>query len=571
MSKFVFYSIKLSIHTIKIMRQNNPQRIKLMHIWLPFMLSVALVTGILIGLQLQPVEATMVVDDASVAQSVSGSGKIEQLLRYIESKYVDEVDRDQLVDEAIESILEQLDPHSSYISAEDLQQVNEEMEGNFEGIGIEFMILEDTIVVVSALSGGPAATLGIQAGDKIVEVEDSVVAGKDFTNEDVISLLKGEKGTTVKLGILRAGMEKVQQFTVTRDEIPIRSIDARYMIGDNTGYIKINRFAATTDREFIDALEKLETQGMEDLIIDLRHNPGGYLQKATNMINQLFDEKGDLMVYTQGRSVSRNNYKTSGRSIFKIGKIAVLVNESTASASEIMAGAIQDHDRGIIVGRRSYGKGLVQEQYKLRDGSALRLTIARYYTPSGRSIQKSYEDLDAYRDDINERYESGELISANNIKVNDSTKYYTDNGRVVFGGGGIIPDIFVPFDTLLLDKNFLTLQQYTLTFSFRLAEKRKEELGQYDLKTFNQQFQVSDTDFTDFMAYAKSQLKSSIPPISTQVKYHLKQAIKAQIGRQLFDEEGYYEVMNQNDPMISSALDGLANYQEILKRKKLKD
>jgi carboxyl-terminal processing protease len=553
------------------MQDNTPNRIKPFHLWLPFLLSAALVAGILIGMQLKPVEATMIVEDASIATGRSGSGKIEQLLRYIESKYVDEVDRDKLVDDAIENILKQLDPHSSYISAEELESVNEQMQGNFDGIGVEFMILEDTVVVVSALSGGPAESLGIKAGDKIVEVEDSIVAGNGITNAGIISLLKGEKGTKVEVGILRSGVDSVQHFEITRDEIPLESIDTRYMISERTGYIKVNRFAATTDREFIDALEELQREGMEDLILDLRHNPGGYLQKATNMLNQLFDEKGNLMVYTQGRTVSRNDYKTSGRSIFNLDKIAVLIDEGTASASEIMAGAIQDHDRGILVGRRSFGKGLVQEQYQLQDGSALRLTIARYYTPSGRSIQKPYEDMEAYRNDFNERYESGELISANNISIKDSTRYFTDNGRVVFGGGGIIPDVFVPLDTTLLQDDFLALRPYVPAFSFTLIEEQQAQVEAMDLSTFVKDYQISAADFQAFLAYAKQQNSDAPSQVSTRIQQQLKAELKARIAKHFFQDEGYFQVINQSDPMIRSALDALADYREILRRKQLRD
>ncbi|HKK74141.1 MAG TPA: S41 family peptidase [Saprospiraceae bacterium] len=554
------------------MQENKTTRIKSVYLWLPFMLSVALVTGVLIGLQLKPVEATMIVEDASIAQTASGNSKIDQLLRYIESKYVDEVDRDELVDEAIENILGQLDPHSSYISAEELESINEQMQGNFEGIGVEFMILEDTVVVISALSGGPAESVGVKAGDRIVAVEDSIIAGNGITNAGIISLLKGKKGTTVEVGILRTGIDSIQHFEITRDEIPLESIDANYMISDNTGYIKVNRFAATTDREFIDALEELQREGMEDLILDLRHNPGGYLQKATNMLNQLFDEKGNLMVYTQGRAVSRNDYNTSGRSIFNIDKIAVLIDEGTASASEIMAGAIQDHDRGILVGRRSFGKGLVQEQYQLRDGSALRLTIARYYTPSGRSIQKPYDDTEAYRNDFNERYESGELLSANNISIKDSTRYFTDNGRVVFGGGGIIPDVFVPLDTQLMQDDFLILRQFVPSFSFQLIQQYEAKLKNMDLNTFVKSFQIAPADFQAFLAYAKEQAPKTAPGIAPPLlKEQLKAELKARIGKHFFQDEGYFQVINQSDPMITTALDALADYREILRRKQLRD
>lgn len=553
------------------MQDNKSNRIQPVHLWLPLLLALCLVTGILIGLQLQPASTTIVVDDVAASPASSGSGKIDQLLRYIESRYVDEVDRDQLVDEAIENILKQLDPHSAYISADELSSINEQMQGNFEGIGVEFMILEDTVVVVSALTGGPSETLGIKAGDRIIEVEDSTVAGNGITNTGIIALLKGEKGSKVKIGILRPGLDSIRHFTITRDEIPLESIDTKYMIGEHTGYIKVNRFAATTDREFIDALEELQQAGMEDLILDLRHNPGGYLQKATNMLNQLFDEKGNLMVYTQGRTVSRNNYKTSGRSIFKMDKIVVLVDEGTASASEIMAGAIQDHDRGVLVGRRSFGKGLVQEQYQLRDGSALRLTIARYYTPSGRSIQKPYEDIDAYRNDFNDRYESGELLSVNNIRIKDSTRYFTDNGRVVFGGGGIIPDVFVPLDTSLLQDNFLQLRPFVPSYSFQLIERYQTQVQDMDLPTFVTSFQLSEADWQGFLAYAKKQAPGVSTQLPTQLNQQLQTEIKARIGKHFFQNEGYFQVINQSDPMMHAALDALTDYRKLLRRKQFID
>jgi len=552
------------------MQDNKSKRIQPVQLWLPLLLTVFLVAGILIGLQLQPVSTTVVVDD-SASPGSPGSGKIDQLLRYIESRYVDEVDRDQLVDEAIENILKQLDPHSAYISADELSSINEQMQGNFEGIGVEFMILEDTVVVISALTGGPSEALGIKAGDRIVEVEDSIVAGNGITNTGIIALLKGEKGSKVKVGILRPGLDSIQHFTITRDEIPLESIDTKYLIAEQTGYIKVNRFAATTDREFIDALEELQQAGMKDLILDLRHNPGGYLQKATNMLNQLFDEKGNLMVYTQGRTVSRNNYKTSGRSIFKMDKIVVLVDEGTASASEIMAGAIQDHDRGVLVGRRSFGKGLVQEQYQLRDGSALRLTIARYYTPSGRSIQKPYEDMDAYRNDFNNRYESGELLSVNNIQIKDSTRYFTDNGRVVFGGGGIIPDVFVPLDTSLLQDDFLRLRAFVPSYSFQLIEQYQAQIQAMDLPTFVTSFQLSDADMQGFLAYAKKQAAGVSSKLPAQLNRQLKTEIKARIGKHFFQNQGYFQVINQSDPMIEAALDALTDYRNILRRKQLID
>jgi carboxyl-terminal processing protease len=546
------------------------------YLWLPVLLSIVLVAGILIGMRLNGTpNISDSQDNANSTARLNSQGKIEQLLRFIESKYVDEVDREQLVDEAIESILKQLDPHSAYISKEEISRVTEDLEGNFEGIGVEFMILEDTVVVVSAISGGPAATVGIQAGDKIVQVEDSTVAGIGITNQGIISLLKGDKGTAVEVGIVRLGLKGIQQFEITRDKIPIHSVDAAYMISETTGYIRINRFRATTDREFIDALEKLDVGGMQDLVLDLRQNPGGYLQKAANMLNQLFDQKGNLMVYTQGRSVNRANYKTSGRGIFNIDKIAVLINEGSASASEIVAGAIQDHDRGIVVGRRSFGKGLVQEQYQLKDGSALRLTIARYYTPSGRSIQKPYEDLDAYQNDFNDRYESGELLSENNISITDSTRYFTDNGRIVFGGGGIIPDVFVPIDTSVLDETFTRLNQYVANFSFKHVEQNQAAFASLSIETFVMDYQISEADYQRFTQYAIQQQpkldQAAVDGMSAKLKQYLKDNLKARIGKQLFADEGFYRVVNSTDPVVISALDALKDYKNILRKKQLKD
>lgn len=556
------------------MQQKN-NTIQKVYLWLPAMLSIVLVIGILIGLRLTGASASAATDTAQVAGQVSSQGKIEQLLRFIESKYVDEVNREQLVDEAIESIIKQLDPHSAYISKDEISRIAEDLEGNFEGIGVEFVILEDTIVVVSAISGGPAAAVGIRAGDKIVQVEDSTVAGVGMTNAGIIALLKGSKGTEVEIGIHRPGLGDIQYFKITRDVIPIYSVDASYMVSETTGYIRINRFRATTDREFIDALEKLDTSGMEDLVLDLRQNPGGYLQKAANMLNQLFDEKGDLMVYTQGRSVNRSNYKTSGRGVFNIDKVAVLINEGSASASEIIAGAIQDHDRGIIVGRRSFGKGLVQEQYQLKDGSALRLTIARYYTPSGRSIQKPYEDLDAYQNDFNERYDSGELLSENNISILDSTRYFTDNGRVVFGGGGISPDVFVPIDTSVLDPTFTKLNQYVANFSFQYFEEKRADLSALSIEEFVANYQISISAYEAFIQYALGQApkleRNTVDNLSPKLQQQLKENIKARIGKQLFDDEGFYRVVNSTDPMVISALDALKDYKNILKRKQFRD
>jgi len=556
------------------MQQTNKPATRI-QLWLPILLSSILVVGILIGMRIQNPGPRLALEN-KIAEPNGGtnaqSGKIEQLLRYIEAKYVDEIDRDLLVDQAIKNILDQLDPHSSYIPVEELNAVTEQLEGNFDGIGVEFLILDDTVVVVTALSGGPAEQVGILAGDKIVQVEDSIVAGNGITNRGIISLLKGKKGETVKVGIIRAKDSKIKTFDIIRDRIPIKSIDVSYMLDDKTGFIKINRFAATTDREFLEALDQLTKAGMEDLVLDLRNNPGGYLQKATNMLNQLFTDKGELMVYTEGRSVNRADYKTTGSTVFKLGKVAALIDESSASAAEIMAGTIQDHDRGVIVGRRSFGKGLVQEQYRLQDGSALRLTVARYYTPSGRSIQKSYEDLDAYKNDFKDRFESGELLSSNNIKIQDSTRYYTQNGRIVYSGGGIIPDIFVPLDTQKMSDRHYQLRREIPNYVFTYLEENQETLNKLNLESFTDKFKVSKNELTNFVAFAQERnpdiTEATLDP---QIAKDLAKQLKARIGKQLFEEQGYYRVLFENDEMIQAALEALKSADPITQRTPFKD
>ena len=368
-----------------------------LNIWLPLLFALVLVAGMLIGTKLRPAPKGVSVanPNAEVPVSAMGQGKIEELIRYIEARYVDDVDRETLVQEAINEILSKLDPHSNYISAEDLKGVNESLEGEFDGIGIEFLVVDDTLIVVTPLAGGPSETAGVLAGDKIVEVSDSIISGVNMKSSDVMDLLRGKKGTEVTVKILRG--KDTHEITIIRDKIPNHSVDVSYMLDEKTGYIKVNRFSATTYEEFMKSLEELkEKNNMEDLVIDLRGNPGGYLNEATSILSQLFKEQKRLMVYTEGRTVKRNDYETTGRNFHQVDDIAVLIDEGSASASEIVAGAMQDWDRAVVIGRRSFGKGLVQEQYQLSDGSALRLTVARYFTPSGRLIQKDYEDKEAY-------------------------------------------------------------------------------------------------------------------------------------------------------------------------------
>lgn len=537
-----------------------------MNVWLPLLFALVLVAGMMIGMRMR-VESPAVVIEAQeeVPTSMLGQGKLEELIRYVEAKYVDDVDRDELIEEAINNLLEELDPHSSYIPAEQLREINEQLEGNFEGIGVEFLILDDTIAVISALSGGPSEIAGLIAGDKIVEVGDSVIAGRGLAARDVQNLLRGEKGSKVEVGIRRGLEPQLRRFTITRDKIPMQSIDVAYMLDQKTGYIKVNRFSATTYEEFMKALEHMvEKEQMEDLVIDLRHNPGGYLQQATNILSQLFRAKDMLLVYTEGRSVHRSNYESSGRAFYNIDDLVVLIDEGSASASEILAGAVQDHDRGYIIGRRSFGKGLVQEQYRLRDGSALRLTVARYYTPSGRSIQRAYEDFEDYENDMQERYESGELTGGRRVAVDDSTRYYTDGGRIVYGGGGITPDIFVPLDTLLLNEDYLRLRQQVPQFVFRYLEKKPGFLDDYDdLTTFIRRYQVPESLYQEFLEFAENNGEKVSARIRSQARKPLQRFIKARLAKHNFEDLGFYTVWNDQDPMIKKAMETLRSSKPI--------
>ncbi|TXB60094.1 S41 family peptidase [Phaeodactylibacter luteus] len=536
------------------MQQDNTSKSHKLSVWFPLMFAIVLVIGMLIGMRMQTAAPALAVEQETTTDGL-GQGKVEEILRYVEAKYVDPVDRDALLQEVIDDLLGRLDPHSNYISAEDLREVNEQLEGNFDGIGVEFMMLDDTIVVVAPLAGGPSEAAGILAGDKIIQIADSTIAGVNMSTSGIIELLRGEKGTAVEVGVLRRGETALREYTITRDEIPMNSVDASYMLNDKVGYIKLNRFSATTYEEFMKGLEEMvEKEGMEDLVIDLRHNPGGYLQQATSILSQLFRRKDQLLVFTEGRSVSRNDYTSTGRAFFDVDDIVVLIDEGSASASEILAGAIQDHDRGTVIGRRSFGKGLVQEQYKLKDGSALRLTVARYYTPSGRSIQKPYDDPEAYDKEMYDRYETGELESEARMVIQDSTAYYTDNGRVVYGGGGIMPDIFVPIDSLATHELYLELRQYVPEFVFRHISGEGQPLTELSLEAFDRTFQVEPELVADFLSFARSKddgIAAMIPPF---LQAEVRHMLKARIAKHLFDNKGYYYIWNQRDDMVNAAL-----------------
>lgn len=486
--------------------------------------------------------------------------KLVELLSYLEHNYVEAVNLDSLQEEVLTHTLESLDPHSSYISLEELKDVTENMQGNFEGIGVQFQIIEDTIVVISPISGGPSERMGIRAGDKIVKVDTLNVAGVGFTNKDVLSTLKGAKGTQVKLFIQRKNIHRLLEFDIIRDEIPITSVDVSYLIDDEIGYIKVNRFSGTTDEEFITALDRLKNEGMEKLILDLRSNPGGYLHAAITMVDE-FLSGGKLIVYTQGNSRPKTIYNSTSYGGFKKRDIVVLVDEGSASASEIVAGAIQDHDRGIVIGRRTFGKGLVQEQSQLSDGSAFRLTTSRYYTPSGRCIQKPYNNgSDAYHEETMSRYLNGELYAQDSVKVEDSLKFYTNEGRIVYGGGGIYPDYFVPIDTVGRSDWLYDIFASNLisTFVFENISEYQNEIKRFkSAQEFQDQFHVSEAMFNRFVKHTeKSGVSNTIQQIQHS-KSWIKMRIKAQIAKHEWKEEGFFRAINHSDPMLQKAFEVL--------------
>ncbi len=495
---------------------------------------------------------------SSTAQGlVKNLQKFRQILAYIENDYVDPVDTDELVEGAISNVLKDLDPHSVYIPPRELDLVQSQLEGNYEGIGIEFNIFKDTIFVVTPLSGGPSEKLGIRTGDKIVKVDGENVAGVDMTNRKVIDLLRGEKGSKVIVSILRKGERDLIDFNIERDVIPQFSVDVSYMVDDEIGYIKVSRFANSTFLEFKEALLKLKDQGMTKMVLDLTGNPGGYLQRAVQMVDEvLAGEK--MIVYTDGKEKRYTEQHYSGEDgDFEEGTIVVMMDEGSASASEIVAGAIQDHDRGLIVGRRSFGKGLVQLPINLNDGSQLRLTISRYYTPSGRSIQKSYEGkLEDYYLEAYNRFTNGELYTSDSIKVSDSLIFKTSKGRTVYGGGGITPDFFVPLDTsensAYLNRLFSTnsMQEFTIKY----AEENQENLEKMGLKEFRKSFVVTDDIIQSLISSAESNDLPFDEGDFNKSKGLIRLLTKAYIARGIWDNDGFYPIFNEQDEVFLKAI-----------------
>lgn len=488
---------------------------------------------------------------SDLAESIQ---KIESLMRLVDRSYVDTVNSSQLTEKVIRSFLKELDPHSVYISRKDVQKMNEPLVGNFEGVGIQFNILDDTIMVVSPISGGPSEKLGIISGDRIVKVDDELIAGIGVTNKMVMDKLRGKKGTIVKVSIFRRGENDLIDYNIERDKIPIYSVDAGYMVKPGIGYIKLNRFAGTSMREIRNKLDTLENLGMQSLILDLRGNSGGYLQTAIDLADEFLSNR-KLIVYTEGRSFPKNEKFATSNGKFEKGKLVVLVDNGSASASEIVSGAVQDWDRGLIIGRRSFGKGLVQKPYPLPDGSMVRLTIQRYYTPTGRCIQKPYEE---YKNDYFDRLDRGEFFSKDSIDLPDSLIYYTPNDREVYGGGGIIPDIFIPVDTTQSSKFFTNLRRKGVfnTFTLQLMDKERDNIkSRYpDMEFFRDQYNISETTMNEFLAFAEEKgVEKDEEGYKTSEKV-IRNLLKAMIARGIWKSDGYFYIVNDLNPMMKEAI-----------------
>jgi carboxyl-terminal processing protease len=516
------------------------------HIRLPIVLCLGLAAGVFVGATLNTKKST-----ADVNKDVQ---KFREILTQIKEEYVDTINTSALVDDAILHILQKLDPHSAYIPVTDRLAANEDLRGNFDGIGIEFNIFNDTIVVVAPLSGGPSEALGIQSGDKIIKVDEKNMAGVGVSTSDVMKALKGPRGTEVKVTVARR--EKEIDYKIIRDKIPQYSVDVSYMVNNEIGYIKVNRFSATTYEEFQASIKKLKEKGMKKLVLDLQGNPGGYMNMAIDMADE-FLGAGKKIVSQKGKE-NRYNAEafSTSKGDFESGDLIVLVNEGSASASEILAGALQDNDRALVVGRRSFGKGLVQSPFDLSDGSELRLTISRYYTPSGRSIQKPYEDEDEYSRDIISRYNHGEFFHSDSIKFNDTLKYLTLNGRTVYGGGGIMPDYFVPLDTSL-NSHYLN-ELYTSTaiqeYTFNYAEENGEQLEKRGFEEFLQKFKVTDSMLDQLVKVGmRNKVKADYKEL-TKKKSLFQTHVKAQIARKIWGNEGFYPVFNETNEVFKHSL-----------------
>ena len=530
---------------------------------LPTLTVIGVALGIIIGVTLsQKAHAQRIVYQNG--QWTLEQTKVDRLLQLMEQAYVDELNIDSITDEAMTELVQKLDPHSAYIPKEDLEMVNSELAGSFSGIGVQFTIQQDTVRIVAVISGGPSEGVGVLAGDKLITVDDSLFVGKKINNEKVMKTLRGEKGSQVRIGVLRAGSPEMLHYTITRGDIPVHSVDAKFIIehnGKKLGFIRVNKFSETTYKEFISALADLYSKGAERFIIDLRENSGGYMEQAIRMANE-FLQRGDMIVYSQGRAYPRYEATANGSGRFKETPLVVLIDNFSASASEIFAGAMQDNDRATIIGRRSFGKGLVQQQMPFDDGSAVRLTVARYYTPSGRCIQKPYTmgDQEDYEKDLLDRWEHGELFSADSIHFADTTTYRTKNGRIVRGGGGIMPDVFVGRDTTLNTPwyNRCVNLAYTYQFAYQYTDKHRKELAKYkDWKSLEKHL-LSQNILNEFVAFAQ---EKGVEPNEAEIqksKPLMVRLLNAYIVRDMLGDEGFFPLFERDDEITKKAIEVLS-------------
>ena len=520
---------------------------------LPIVLALVLVGGYLLGKASAPSREGTAGNRLFIYPQTN---KIDALLNLIEEEYVDTINKNELVESLIPEILKNLDPHTVYIPAEDLQEANQELEGNFGGIGVQFSMQDDTVMVISVVSGGPSEKLGIIPGDRIIKVNDSLIAGVGLGSDKVVGMLRGDMGTKVKVGVLRRDRPELIDFEITRGSIPVYSVDVSYMITDSIGYIKVSRFGRNTYQEFLTALARLKAYNCQSLVVDLRGNSGGYLDIAISMTNE-FLNKGDLIVYTEGKSSPRQDVFANGLGSCRDIRLTVLIDEFSASASEIFAGAIQDNDRGLLVGRRSFGKGLVQQQIALPDGSAIRLTVARYFTPSGRGIQKPYENgVEDYHLDILSRFEHGEFYEADSIEFDKSLEFSTVNGRRVFGGGGVMPDVFVPRDTTAFSDYYFEIRDKGVLYQYALkyADDNRIQLQRFEtaeaLKTHLDQQALIE----DMVRFAGSQGVEFNTNDFNRSKRLMEVELKAYIARNILDNDGFYPIIGGIDEVLKMAI-----------------
>ena len=536
---------------------------------LPTLTVIGLALGILLGSTLtQKANAQRIVYQNG--RWTLEQSKVDRLLQLMETAYVDSLNLDSITDEVMDELVKKLDPHSAYIPKEDLEMVNSELAGSFSGIGVQFTIQQDTIRIVAVIAGGPSEGVGVLAGDKIITVDDSLFVGKKINNEKVMRTLRGEKGTRVKLGIQRAGTNELLYYTITRGDIPVNSVDAKFIIEPTANgqkptakicFVRVNKFGETTYREFITALAELKAQGATAYIVDLRENSGGYMEQSIRMANE-FLRRGELIVYSQGRAYPRYEARADGSGRFKDAKLVVLIDDFSASASEIFAGAMQDNDRAQIVGRRSFGKGLVQQQMPFSDGSAIRLTVARYYTPSGRCIQKPYTlgDSEDYQNELMDRFEHGEFYSADSVHFADTTVYRTKGGRIVHGGGGIMPDVFVGRDTTLNTPwyNRCVNLAYTYQFAYTYTDAHRKQLSQFkDWKSLERYLNQQNI-LREFVAFAK---EKGVEPNEAEIQKSrplMTRLLNAYIVRNILGDDGFFPLFERDDEITKKAIEVLS-------------